>query len=159
MLVEHARTLVGISDATHAEYGRAGTPIVTLLACSLNGTQTEVMITAGSRLATIYQAGSAVEQTTCNYGLDPTHADVAASHGMRVAAVDATQEVRDRTGGPSVLRRHALSAAAHEPAGRSAPDIASVHRRDREIASIGMESRSRTAIRCRYLILFASATA
>ncbi len=29
MLVEHARSLVGIADASHAEYGKPGTHIVT----------------------------------------------------------------------------------------------------------------------------------
>jgi CTP synthase (UTP-ammonia lyase) len=94
VLVEHARSLVGITDATHAEYGANGTPIVTLLACSLDGTQIDIAIDPGSRLERIYGTRVAVEQTTCNYGLEPAHAAIAASHGMRIAAIDNTGEVR-----------------------------------------------------------------
>ncbi|HEY3831106.1 MAG TPA: hypothetical protein VGO03_02325 [Acidimicrobiia bacterium] len=94
MLVEHARTLVGITDATHTEYGATGTAIVTLLACSLDGTQIDIAIAQSSRLASIYGARVAVEQTTCNYGLEPAHAEIATMHGMRAVAVDDTGEVR-----------------------------------------------------------------
>jgi CTP synthase (UTP-ammonia lyase) len=71
-----------------------GTPIVTPLDCSLDGMQIEVMISAGSRLESIYGARTATERTTCNYGLEPTHAHLASEFGMRVAAVDNTNEVR-----------------------------------------------------------------
>lgn len=94
MLVEHARNLCGIANATHAEYGAEGTPIVTLLACSLNGTTIDIDITAGSRLESVYSARSAHEQTTCNYGLEPALMHIADEHGLRVAAVDGTGEVR-----------------------------------------------------------------
>jgi CTP synthase (UTP-ammonia lyase) len=94
VLVEHARTFGGIADATHAEYGAAGTPIVSLLACSLNGRSIEIEMPAASRLAAIYGATRAIEQTTCNYGLDLDHAHLADLHGLRVAAVDETGEVR-----------------------------------------------------------------
>ena len=94
MLVEHARNRAGIPDATHAEYGDAGTPIVTVLACSLDGVRIEIAIQAGTDLESIYRARTAAEQTTCNYGLDPAHAYIAASHGIRVSAVDGTGEVR-----------------------------------------------------------------
>jgi CTP synthase (UTP-ammonia lyase) len=94
VLVEHARNLAGITDATHAEYGVPGTPIVTPLSCSLDGMQIDVAITPGSGLAMIYQATTAIERTTCNYGLEPTHAHLANEFGMRVSAVDDTGEVR-----------------------------------------------------------------
>jgi len=32
---EHARNLAGIADASHAEYGPGGTPVISLLSCSL----------------------------------------------------------------------------------------------------------------------------
>jgi len=102
VLVEHARNLCGIADATHAEYGDEGTAIVTPLACSLNGTTIDISITPGSRLESIYGSSSAREQTTCNYGLEPAHAPLADAYGMRVAAVDHTGEVRaiERTDHP-----------------------------------------------------------
>ncbi len=75
MLVEHARTLGGIADAAHAEYGPGGTPVITLL-------------------ARLYGNLVAVEDTTCSYGLAPELQHIAGEHGMRIAATDATGEVR-----------------------------------------------------------------
>jgi CTP synthase (UTP-ammonia lyase) len=94
VLVEHARALAGITNATHAEYGTPGTPIVTPLACSLDGMQINLTITPGSRVASIYGAKVATERTTCNYGLEPAHAHIASDFGMKVSAIDDTGEVR-----------------------------------------------------------------
>lgn len=105
MLVEHARNLCAIPDAVHAEYGRPGTQIVSLLACSLADDTIEVELTAGSRLMGLYGTDTATERTTCNYGLNPEHAHIAALHGLHVAAVDDTAEVRavERTDHPFFL--------------------------------------------------------
>lgn len=114
MLVEHARSLVGIADATHDEYGAgAGTSIISLLACSLVGVEIEIEVTPGSLLERLHggsggsggSGGHPVrrrEQTTCNYGLNPELEAIAGQHGMRVAAVDDTGEIRavERTDHP-----------------------------------------------------------
>lgn len=94
MLVEHARSLAGILDASHAEYGAAGVPVITLLACSLQGTQIDVQLTPGSLLARLYGSPTVTERTTCSYGLDPAMQHLAGEHGMRVAGTDDTGEVR-----------------------------------------------------------------
>ena len=94
MLVEHARNVMGIRDAVHAEYGLAGTPVVTLLSCSLAESQIDITITPNSRLAEIYGALAVTEQTNCNYGLEPSVAHIASSGGLAVSAVDNTGEVR-----------------------------------------------------------------
>ena len=94
MLVEHARSLAGIADAAHAEYGGGGTPIITLLACSLQDQTIGVELTPGSRLAALHGARRVVERTTCSYGLAPEVQQIAGEHGMRVAATDETGEVR-----------------------------------------------------------------
>ena len=94
MLVEHARNLVGITDASHAEYGDVGTPVITLLACSLLDQTITVELTPGSRLAGLYGTESAIERTTCSYGVAPSLQHIASECGMRVAAVDDTGEVR-----------------------------------------------------------------
>jgi CTP synthase (UTP-ammonia lyase) len=119
VLVEHARNLVGIADATHGEYGEPGTPIVTLLACSLYGSTIKIEIEPEARLGVIYGMRTAFEQTTCNYGLEPTHAGIASAHGMRVAAVDDTQEVRavERTDHPFFI------ATLYQPQLTSAPGL------------------------------------
>jgi len=94
VLVEHARTLGGIADAAHAEYGPGGTPVITLLACSLQDEAITVELTPGSLLARLYGNLVAVEDTTCSYGLAPELQHIAGEHGMRIAATDATGEVR-----------------------------------------------------------------
>lgn len=102
MLVEHARSQCGVSDASHAEYGESGTAVVSRLACSLNGTSIEIELTPTSRLAVVYGRARAIERTTCNYGLEPAYADIASMAGMLAAAHDETGEVRaiERTDHP-----------------------------------------------------------
>lgn len=94
MLVEHARNVMGIQDAVHAEYGHEGTPIVTALACSLADSQITVDIKPDTLLAGVHGSGRRSERTHCNYGLEPTMAHLAANGGLVVAAVDDTGEVR-----------------------------------------------------------------
>jgi CTP synthase (UTP-ammonia lyase) len=95
MLVEHARNLLGIDAATHAEYGAGGVEVVSLLSCSLAESQIEIVITPGTTLATIHPGEERrVERTHCSYGLSPEFAYVAASGGLQVSAIDDTGEVR-----------------------------------------------------------------
>lgn len=94
MLVEHARSLAGIRDAAHAEYGPGGTPVITLLECSLLDQTIAVDLAPGSLLDRLYGTRRVVEHTTCSYGLAPEAQHIAGVHGMRVAATDATGEVR-----------------------------------------------------------------
>ena len=120
MLVEHARNLDGIADAVHAEYGAAGTQIISLLACSLADNTITIELAASSRLRKAYGSDTAVERTTCNYGLDPAHASIASRHGMRVAATDDTGEVRavERVDHPffvGTLYQPQLSSTAQRP--------------------------------------------
>jgi CTP synthase (UTP-ammonia lyase) len=117
VLVEHARNLAGIADAAHAEYGRGGTPVITLLECSLQDQTIAVEFTSGSRLAKLYGIERVVEHTTCSYGLSPDLQHIAGEHGMRVAATDATGEVRaiERVDHPFFV------ATLYQPQLRSAP--------------------------------------
>jgi CTP synthase (UTP-ammonia lyase) len=94
VLVEHARNLIGIDDASHAEYGTTGTPIITLLACSLVESTIEISIRPRSRLAALHGALHSRERTHCNYGLAPAFGDIAAEGGLAMSATDATGEVR-----------------------------------------------------------------
>ena len=94
MLVEHARNVLGVQDASHAEYGATGTPVVTPLACSLVDSQIEIAITPGSRLAELYGEPAGIERTHCNYGLAPGFDHIASMGGLSVSARDAIGEVR-----------------------------------------------------------------
>jgi len=118
VLVEHARNVMGIRDAVHAEYGLAGTPVVTLLSCSLAESQIDISITPNSRLAEIHGVLVATEQTNCNYGLEPSFAHIAFSGGLTVSAVDNTGEVRaiERAGHPFFV------ATLYQPQRTSGPD-------------------------------------
>ena len=127
MLVEHARNVMGIRDAVHAEYGLAGTPVVTLLSCSLAESQIEITITPNSRLAEIHGALVVTEQTNCNYGLEPSFAHIAFSGGLTVSAVDNTGEVRAIERRPSLLRSHPLSTAANITSRCTASSLDSIH--------------------------------
>jgi CTP synthase (UTP-ammonia lyase) len=117
VLVEHARNLAGILDAAHAEYGPGGTPVITLLECSLQDNTITVELAPGSRLAELYGAESVVEHTTCSYGLAPEVQRIAGEHGMRIAGIDATGEVRaiERVDHPFFV------ATLYQPQLRSAP--------------------------------------
>ncbi|HKW59896.1 MAG TPA: hypothetical protein VJR46_09115 [Candidatus Dormibacteraeota bacterium] len=94
MLVEHARSLAGVADASHAEYGPGGRPVISLLACSLQDQTIDVELTPGSLLSRLYGRPRAIERTTCSYGLTPEFRHIADEHGMRTAATDGTGEVR-----------------------------------------------------------------
>ncbi len=82
MLVEHARNLAGIADASHAEYGPSGSPVITLLECSLQDQRITVGLAPGSLLAELHGAQSVVEHTTCSYGLAPELQHIAGEHGI-----------------------------------------------------------------------------
>ena len=82
-------------DAVHAEYPDAvGTPVVTELACSLQGRQIEVELSEGSLLRRLYRVPRSREKTTCSFGLAVGMEHITSAAGMRVAAVDDTGEVR-----------------------------------------------------------------
>jgi CTP synthase (UTP-ammonia lyase) len=117
VLVEHARNLAGIADAGHAEYGPGGTPVITLLECSLQDQTITVELVRGSLLAKLYGTERVVEHTTCSYGLSPEVQHIAGERGMRIAATDATGEVRaiERVDHPFFV------ATLYQPQLRSAP--------------------------------------
>jgi CTP synthase (UTP-ammonia lyase) len=95
VLVEHARNVMGISEAVHAEYGAPGVEVVSVLSCSLDGTDIALRVRTGTRLCHLYGRNEGiVERTTCNYGLNPSlQASVEAS-GLVVSATDDTAEAR-----------------------------------------------------------------
>jgi CTP synthase (UTP-ammonia lyase) len=120
VLVEHAQSLAGIADASHAEYGPGGTPVITLLACSLLDQTITVDLRPGSRLANLHGASRVVERTTCSYGLAPEVQHIANENGMVVSATDDNGEVRavERVDHPffmATLYQPQLSSVAGSP--------------------------------------------
>jgi CTP synthase (UTP-ammonia lyase) len=106
-----------MADASHAEYGVSGTPVISLLACSLDQKTLTVDLAAGSRLARLHGAARVIERTTCNYGLAAGLEAIASSGGMTVAATDGTGAVRavERPGHPFFI------GTLYQPQLRSAP--------------------------------------
>ena len=95
MLVEHARNVMGIAEAVHAEYGSPGTAVVSPLSCSLNGVDIDLRIEPGSLLQRLYGGRvSASERATCSYGLNPAYQSGVAASGLAVSATDGTGEAR-----------------------------------------------------------------
>jgi CTP synthase (UTP-ammonia lyase) len=121
VLVEHARTVLGVVDASHRESSEDGDPVVSLLACSLADDTIEIAIVPGTRTAALYAPRTeATERTTCNYGLNPAFAHIAHEGGLAVTATDGTGEVRaiERTDHPffvATLFQPQLSSSAGAP--------------------------------------------
>lgn len=104
----------------HGEYGRPGTEVISRLACSLADSEITVSFEPGSTLRRLHGTLSAIERTTCNYGLNPAFQHIADEMGMRVVATDATGEVRavERDDHPyflATLYQPQLSSTAERP--------------------------------------------
>jgi CTP synthase (UTP-ammonia lyase) len=94
-MIEFARDVCGFRSAQHAEYGPAGDDeLIVELACSLAGHQAAVTLAPGSLIERLLGATRTVERYHCSYGLDSTHLDLLASHGMRFTGHDEAGEVR-----------------------------------------------------------------
>lgn len=94
-LLEHARNVLGWSDAEHAEETPDATrAVISPLACALRETIERVQLLAGSRLAAAYGVEETFEGYLCSYGLNPAFRDELTNGPLRVAALDATGAVR-----------------------------------------------------------------
>jgi CTP synthase (UTP-ammonia lyase) len=72
VVLEYARNVLGITDATHAEYDPyASRLFISRLACSLVGKTMEVRLKPDSRAAEAYGQLAAEEQYFCNFGINP----------------------------------------------------------------------------------------
>jgi CTP synthase (UTP-ammonia lyase) len=95
MIIEHARNVLGIEDADHAEYDPyASRLLVTALSCSLVGRTMAVTLQPGSRAARACGATRILEQYYCNFGLNPAHREAMEEGGFKVVGVDDEGEAR-----------------------------------------------------------------
>jgi CTP synthase (UTP-ammonia lyase) len=93
-MMEYAEAVWGVT-AAHAELDAdAVNPVIAPLACSLVDQAGELHLAPRSRLASIYGAASATEEYHCRYGLNPRYAERLATGSLRIAAVDAADDVR-----------------------------------------------------------------
>ena len=95
-LIEHARHVLGMADADHAESNPAATlPLIARLSCSLVERTARLRLRDGSALRSIYGSAVAEEQYHCNYGLNPAYVTaLEGGPGLRVSATDDAGEVR-----------------------------------------------------------------
>jgi CTP synthase (UTP-ammonia lyase) len=95
MVLEYARTVLGVRDAQHAEYDPyASRLFVTALACSLAGRQMRLTFAAGSRVAAIYGTLAATEEYYCNFGVNPEYVPLLGGGPLRISGADAEGEAR-----------------------------------------------------------------
>jgi CTP synthase (UTP-ammonia lyase) len=95
MLIEFARSVLGVADADHAETNPgAAHPFVTPLACSLVGRNERILLSPGSDAAEIYGRGESLEPFYCNFGLNPARKAEVERAGFVTEAVDALGEAR-----------------------------------------------------------------
>jgi CTP synthase (UTP-ammonia lyase) len=95
IVVEYARTVLGIARAQHAEYGDTTAPLVVMpLSCSLRGQTLEIQLDPVSRTGRVYGQPLAQEQFRCTYGLNRAYQARLHEAGLRVAGVDQAGDAR-----------------------------------------------------------------
>jgi CTP synthase (UTP-ammonia lyase) len=72
MLVEYARNVLGLERADHQESNPdAEMPVISGLACSLEGKRGKVIFKKKSKAAEIYGTAEAEEEFRCSFGVNP----------------------------------------------------------------------------------------
>lgn len=95
IVLEFARSVVGDTEAKHAEYQPMGESLfVTPLSCSLAGGTFDVGLEAGSRAHAAYARSTATERYYCNFGLNPEKESALVAAGLRISGRDHTGEAR-----------------------------------------------------------------
>ena len=95
VILEYARSVLGIADAQHAEYDPyASRLFVVPLSCSLIGQRMRVTLAEGSSAAEIYGRSETEEEYYCDFGLNPDHEREIEDGGLRISGRDEHGEAR-----------------------------------------------------------------
>jgi len=95
ILLEYARNVLGLNDASHAEYDPyASNLFISQLACSLAGCEMTLTFVPGSQVAGIYGATLVREQYYCNFGVNPESAHLLKQGPLNVSGSDDEGGVR-----------------------------------------------------------------
>lgn len=87
LIIEFARSVVGIADAEYAEHDpTASRLLIDALACSLVGKVMDVTLVEGSAAHRAYGATSATERYYCRFGLNPHYVEPSSAMGWSSAA-------------------------------------------------------------------------
>lgn len=86
-VLEHARAVLGWTDAEHAETAPdAPHPVIAPLACGLVNAERALRLAPGSRLAAAYGREHAREAYQCRYGVAPAMTEALFTSGLRAVA-------------------------------------------------------------------------
>jgi CTP synthase (UTP-ammonia lyase) len=95
MVLEYARSVLGLREAHHAEYNPdASELLISQLVCSLAGREMQLSFVEGSQVATIYDSLSATELYYCNFGVNPDRVPLLKSGPLRITGSDSEGVVR-----------------------------------------------------------------
>ena len=95
LLIEYARSVMGLTDAAHAESDPyASCLFITPLSCSLVGKTMEVVLKSGSKAAQACQTERSTEAYYCNFGLNPEYEQALEHAGLEITGKDENGEVR-----------------------------------------------------------------
>jgi CTP synthase (UTP-ammonia lyase) len=94
-IVEYARSVLGWSDADHAESAAAARrAVIAPLACSAIETQEPVRLVPGTRIARAYGTSQITAEYRCRYGLNNEFRAALSAGPLRVAAENQYGDVR-----------------------------------------------------------------
>jgi len=95
VVIEYARSVLGLADAAHAEYDPyASRLFISRLACSLAGQTMEVRLSPGTRAAQAYGRLLAREAYYCNFAINPEASGELFSRELVVSGTDENGEPR-----------------------------------------------------------------
>ena len=95
IIIEYARNVLGFQDAHHAEYDPCASSLfISQLECSLAGRTMQLNFSAGSQVASIYDASRATEEYYCDFGVNPARLSYLKSGPLKVSGSDSEGEVR-----------------------------------------------------------------
>ena len=87
--------MLAIHDAEHEEITPdASRLIISKLTCSLVDTTQTITILPGTLAHRAYGQTTATEQFVCNYGLNPVYRESISQGRLKIAGIDASEEVR-----------------------------------------------------------------
>jgi CTP synthase (UTP-ammonia lyase) len=94
-IVEYARTVLGWSDADHAESSPgARRAVISALECSAIEAKESVRLLPGTRIARVYGTSQITAEYRCRYGLNNEFREALTAGPLRVAAEDQHGDVR-----------------------------------------------------------------
>jgi CTP synthase (UTP-ammonia lyase) len=94
-VIEFARNILGIADATSAEFDPSAPKLMlTPLTCNIAGEKMTVNIQSNSLACDLYSNNVAIEEYFCHFGINPMYRDVLIEAGMKISGTDQDGEPR-----------------------------------------------------------------